>query len=130
MNGPDESNGSYLSNKSNQAGSSTARLAELKKATQGIEALFVKDLLSAMRRAIPKESLGASMAGGDIYRDMFDEALAESIGKSNALGIGQILYNQFSRQFRSAGLSPAETKRGQESRVVPQEAQTKSREIK
>lgn len=76
-----------------------SKLADLKKATQGVEALFVKDLLAAMRRGVPKGGLGESMAGGEVYRDMLDQALADSIGRSNSLGIGKILYEQLSQQI-------------------------------
>lgn len=67
--------------------------SKLKKATEDIEAIFVKDLLAAMRRAVPDSSLGKGIAG-DTYRDLFDNALSQSLGKAGALGISKILYRQ------------------------------------
>jgi Rod binding domain-containing protein len=74
------------------------RLNELKKATQGVEAMFVKDLLAAMRRGMPKSGFGEKGLGTEIYKDMFDQALADSLGKTGALGIGKILYKQLANQ--------------------------------
>lgn len=73
-----------------------AELQKLKKATQGVEAMFLKDLLSAMRKGMP-DSL-SKMPGGEIYRDMFDQAVADSLSSKGTLGIGKVLYDQLSKQ--------------------------------
>lgn len=68
-------------------------LAKLKKATQDVEAIFVKDLMAAMRRTVPHESMG-SQFGSEMYQDMFDQALAQSGARSGSLGIGKTIYRQ------------------------------------
>lgn len=73
------------------------RLKKLDEATKGIEAMFMKDLLSAMRRGMPETSFGSSY-GSQMYRDMFDQTLADSLGRSGSLGIARILYKQLSKQ--------------------------------
>lgn len=69
-------------------------LAKLKKATDGFEAVFLKKLFSQMRTAVKETQIGQSF-GKEIYNDMFDEALANAAAKSKALGMGDMLYNQF-----------------------------------
>ena len=68
------------------------KLEALKKATQGVEAIFMKDLLSAMQKGIHKSTL----PGGEIYQDLFNQAVADSAGKRGALGIANLLYRQLS----------------------------------
>lgn len=67
------------------------KLAELKKATDGIESIFVKNLLSEMQKGT--HAFGES-AGADIYQDLMNQAISESIGKRGTLGISQMLYKQ------------------------------------
>lgn len=67
------------------------KLEKLKKSAQGVEAMFVKDLLSAMRKSVPETS-GQSGYGGDVFKDMFDQAFADAMGQSGSLGIGKMIY--------------------------------------
>ena len=70
----------------------SAKGNELRKATQGVEALFVQHLLSTMRRTA---SLGGSSSGATaMYRDLMDQAVAQEVAKSGRFGIGDILYRQ------------------------------------
>ena len=70
-----------------------AKLTKLKKACQDLEAVFLKDLLTVMRRSIPKSQFG-NAPGAGIYEDMFDQAIAESASKSGSFGIGEMLYKK------------------------------------
>jgi Rod binding domain-containing protein len=67
--------------------------AKLKKTSQEIEAIFVKDLMAAMRKTAEHKSLGNSL-GSDMYEDIFDQALADSTAKSGSLGIGNTIFKQ------------------------------------
>jgi len=69
-------------------------LAKLKTATQGFEAVFAKKLLGEMRKGI-KDSLGDKAPGSDMYKDMMDQTVADSIASKGALGIGKMLYTQY-----------------------------------
>lgn len=80
--------------------------AKLKKATQEIEAIFVKDLMSAMRRTAKHQSLGNSL-GGDMYQDMFDQALSETAAKTGTLGISQTIFRQMAPAAIRTALSAA-----------------------
>jgi Rod binding domain-containing protein len=70
------------------------KLAELKKATQSFESVFLKKLFSTMREGVKHVKLGDS-EGEDMYNDMFDQTLAESASKSGSYGIGSMLYKSF-----------------------------------
>ncbi|MEP0766636.1 MAG: rod-binding protein [Fimbriimonadia bacterium] len=74
----------------------TAKGNELRKATQGVEALFVQQLLSAMRRTA---SFGDSSNGATaMYRDLMDQAVAQEIARTGRFGIGDILYRQLAER--------------------------------
>lgn len=64
-------------------------LKKLEKASQGVEQLFVKQLLSQMRKMAPTP--GGDSYGMEMYRDMMDDALAESISKRGGFGISKQL---------------------------------------
>jgi len=70
-------------------------LNRLRQASQDVEAVFLKDLLGAMRKATPEDDL-SDVAGSDIYQDMSDQAFAESASKSDSLGIAKLLYARLS----------------------------------
>lgn len=64
-------------------------LRKLEKATQGVEQLFVKQLLTQMRKMAPTP--GGDSYDMEMYRDMMDDALAESISKRGGFGISKQL---------------------------------------
>ncbi len=69
------------------------RLEKLKDATNGFESIFLKSMLTAMRRGMPKTDANNSFSG-EMYRDMLDDALASQAGKAGTLGIGKLLYEK------------------------------------
>ncbi|MFY9233889.1 MAG: rod-binding protein [Fimbriimonadaceae bacterium] len=82
------------------------KLNDLRKAAQGVEAMFVKDLLAAMRRGVPKNSSAEQGPGSDIYKDMLDQALADKIGATGAMGISKALYQRLSQQIIKNAAAP------------------------
>jgi Rod binding domain-containing protein len=70
------------------------RLLALKKATQSFEAVFLKKLFSTMREGVKHVSLGQSM-GDDMFKDMFDQSLADDASKTGNYGIATTLYKSF-----------------------------------
>lgn len=83
---------------------SADELAKLKKATQGLEAIFAKQLLSEMRKSVQKVSLGQSM-GKEIFEDMMDQTIAENASKGGALGLGKQMYDTFSKRVFQSELA-------------------------
>ncbi len=87
------------------------KLRELRKASQDIEGVFVKDLLAIMRRSLPKGMLGDA-PGKEIFEDMLDQALADSAAKTGTFGIGKLLYQQLSPAVLKGALAEALGKGG------------------
>jgi Rod binding domain-containing protein len=71
------------------------KLCDLKKATDGFETIFIKNLVGQMRKGVKQISLGEN-PGGDIYQDFADQALSESLSQKHVLGIGDMLFKSFS----------------------------------
>ncbi len=69
--------------------------ADLKKATQGFESYFLHQLLQEMRKTVPKDTLlGDDAHQQEIFQDMMDQTMADSIAKRGDLGLGKMLYDQ------------------------------------
>ncbi|MBX3119899.1 MAG: rod-binding protein [Fimbriimonadaceae bacterium] len=65
------------------------QIQKLAKATEGVEAMFLKDLLGIMRKSVLKTD--KPMPGSDIYYDMLDQALSENMAKKGSLGISKMM---------------------------------------
>lgn len=66
------------------------RIAELKRAAQGIETMFVKLLAAQLR----KDGFGGFFGGGtagEIYADFMDQAIAETLAKGRGIGIANLV---------------------------------------
>jgi len=70
------------------------REAELRKAAEDLEALFLKQLLTEMRKAG-----GATMQGpgGEIYQSLFDEELSQQLARGSDLGVARMVCEQLRR---------------------------------
>ena len=62
---------------------------QLQQACQDFEALFLKSLLGEMRRAGGNAMAGGS--SGQVYQEMFDEALARELAQRPGIGLGEML---------------------------------------
>ena len=71
-----------------------AQKMKLHKAVQGFEAIFIRQLLKNMRSTIPNGGMFGSGSVGEIYGDMMDNALAETMSKRSVLGLSDVLYRQ------------------------------------
>ena len=69
----------------------STQLPKLKDAAQQLEAHFVKEMLQAMKKAMPDTTEGEGF-GNDEYQDMFDDAVSNSLSKNSGLGIAQTVY--------------------------------------
>jgi flagellar protein FlgJ len=72
--------------------------AQLKKVTQQFESMFVANMLKEVRKSMAS---GTSLFGNSpqarMYADMMDEAVAEQMSKTGALGFGSTLYKSLSK---------------------------------
>jgi len=69
---------------------------KLMDACQQFESIFVHQMISQMRAAIPEGGLFEKSQGEKIFQDMLDEKYAENISKAGGIGLAKILYNQLS----------------------------------
>ncbi len=67
---------------------------ELKKVCQQFEALLVNSMFKEMRNTIPDGGLIPRGQGEDMYREMLDWEIAQSMSKRQGIGIAEVLYRQ------------------------------------
>lgn len=67
------------------------QLAKLKDASEQLEAHFIKEMLQAMKKAMPDDTMGEGF-GNEEYQDMFDDAVSNALSKNSGLGIAQTVY--------------------------------------
>lgn len=68
----------------------------LREATRDFEALFVKQMLDAMRNTVQKSGLLDGGFAEQTYEDMLYDEYAQQIAKTANLGIADMLYQQMS----------------------------------
>jgi len=86
---------------SEQSGETDARDAELRKAAEGFEAIFIRQFLKSLRATLPGDGLFGKGTEGEIYADMMDNAIAETVSKRGAFGIADMIYRQLVRDVAS-----------------------------
>lgn len=69
----------------------------LRKAAQGFEALFLRQVIGSMRQGRLAEDLFGSSAT-DTYREMSDRQLADSLSQKGAFGIAALVEAQLSQR--------------------------------
>ncbi|HXH61800.1 MAG TPA: rod-binding protein [Fimbriimonadaceae bacterium] len=86
-----------------------AELKKLEKASQDFEAIFVKGLLSQMRKSSFAEKTDEM---GDMAKDMMDQAVAESVSRgSSTLGIAKTIFMEMAqRVVKTEGAAQAQDK--------------------
>ena len=72
------------------------------KTSRQFEALFVEQMLSSMRKAIPDSGLLKKGFAEDVSTSMMDQAIADSIGKQGRMGMATSLYRQLSSIYPAA----------------------------
>jgi len=92
---PSQSNGAFPLKKT--AGSADMKnKAALKKACQDFEAIILQQMLTAMRKSVPKSGLLDSGYAQDMYQSMYDENLAKEMASSRGIGLADALFRQLS----------------------------------
>ncbi len=70
---------------------------QLKRATEQFEGFFLHQLLAEMRKTVPKDTLlGDDANQGEIFRDMLDQTLADTMSRRGDFGLGKMMYDQLS----------------------------------
>lgn len=69
---------------------------KLKKACIEMESLLVKQMLSVMRKAVPKTKLIHGGFAEEVFTDMLDDEYAMSMSRNHSFGLAKVLYSQLS----------------------------------
>lgn len=75
-------------------GKSGAEQAELRKAAQSFEAIFLRQMIGAMRSATDGDTLLGSTAT-DQFRDLMDARVADDMAGRQSFGIADMVLKQF-----------------------------------
>lgn len=71
----------------------------LKDACKDFEALFLTNMLKAMRKTVQKTDLFGSDSGEETFQEMMDTEVGKSAAKSSSMGIADALYHQLATQM-------------------------------
>jgi peptidoglycan hydrolase FlgJ len=78
--------------------------AQLQKACKEFESLFLNQLLTSMRKTIPKAELGAEEGNEkgeshekEVFDEMMDQELAKTWAQSDGIGLANVLYQQLKK---------------------------------
>lgn len=71
------------------------KLQRLKKACRDFEAIFISYMLKAMNKTTENSNLFGDGLGGDIYKEIFNEKLAEHLSQTGQFKIGDIIYQKY-----------------------------------
>jgi len=77
--------------------SASAPDPSLKKAAEGFEAVFLRQVIGSMRQAKLGEDLFGS-AATDTYRELSDKQMADNLASTGSLGIAALVEAQLSRK--------------------------------
>lgn len=75
-------------------GKSEAEQADLRKAAQSFEAIFLRQMIGAMRSATDGDTLLGSTAS-DQFRDLMDARVADDMAGKQSFGIADMVLKQF-----------------------------------
>jgi Rod binding domain-containing protein len=83
---------------------------ELRRAAQGMEALFLDYLMKVMRQTVPKNEMDLNSPATEVYQTMLDTEIAENAARTQSVGLADqiIAYLQTERynQGRGKNVSP------------------------
>lgn len=71
----------------------------LKKSCQEFEALFIQSLFKAMRKTVPESDLFEENTSTELYRDMLDMEIAQTISQRQSIGLAEQMYRQMEQNL-------------------------------
>lgn len=69
-------------------------LESLKESSKQFEAMFVMEMLKAMRKAIPEGGLFEKNVATETWQEMLDYETAQATTRGKGLGLAEAMYNQ------------------------------------
>jgi len=74
------------------------------------ESLLLQQMMSAMRKTVPKSDLLPTGFANDMYNSMFDDVVAEAGSQRSSLGIANGMYRQLEQLHQTKAQAPAADK--------------------
>lgn len=71
------------------------------------EAILLQQMMSAMRKTVPKSGLLPSGFANDVHNSMFDQILAQAGSQRSSLGMASSIYQQLDRLHHIQAQPPA-----------------------
>jgi flagellar protein FlgJ len=84
------------------AGGSRADGEPLRQAAQELEAVFLAQVISEMRRTVSHSGLMDGGVGEEIFQEQWDYEVARRVTQTRGLGLAEAIYQQLSRRPPSA----------------------------
>jgi flagellar protein FlgJ len=75
------------------------RQAKLYEACQALEAVFINQMLQAMRATVPENAFIGDSFATDTFQSMLFEEYAKTMSQTESFGIARALYQQLSAQI-------------------------------
>ena len=89
------------------------KLRKLRKVSQQFEAIFLRQMLQAMRKTIPSGGLLERGLQMEVYESMFDEKVADRMAQRNQIGLANLICRQLAGKLQN-GQSMEEILKGAE----------------
>ncbi len=74
------------------------RNQDIREAATELEAILIKMVLNEMQKTVPKDELFGDDNAMDIWRDMYNEKLADQAAQAGGFGIADFIYDQLTRK--------------------------------
>jgi flagellar protein FlgJ len=92
------------SSNSTLQGKRSVRDKKLYGVCQDFEAIFIKQMLNAMRKTVDKSGLIDGGMAEEIFEDMLYDEYAKKMSRTARFGLAEILYDQLSNDYNKAGV--------------------------
>ena len=86
---------SALANTERKLTGAERELKKLREASQDFEAIFIKQMLDAMRRTVPKGGLIDGGMAEEIFEDLLYEERSRIMAKTGSFGLADIIFNKY-----------------------------------
>ncbi|MFQ5431468.1 MAG: rod-binding protein [Nitrospinota bacterium] len=89
----------------------TGNLKKLKTLSKEFESYFFKEVISAMRKTVPKNTLINGGHAEEIYKSMLDDNMAKEMSNRGGSGIARVMYDRLSKAYLNTIPPPSPEKR-------------------
>lgn len=72
---------------------------KLEKVCLEFEAIFINQMLKAMRKTIPKTNFFKKESGRELFESLFDSEISKIVSQKGGFGLGKILYKKMIEQI-------------------------------